>query len=70
MTTIHAEMSARVWQLPVPDGARVEVGDVVTVLESMKMEIPVTTPVGGTLRLQVAEGSEVSEGQALAVVVT
>lgn len=68
MTSIRAEMSARVWQLPIPNGTPVEPGDVVAVLESMKMEIPVTAPVGGTLTLLVTEGAEVAEGDPIAEV--
>ena len=65
MTRILAEMNARVWQLPIADQSTVEAGAVVAVLESMKMEIPVTTPVSGTLTLLVAEGTEVAEGDVI-----
>jgi biotin carboxyl carrier protein len=68
MTTVLAEMSARVWQLPVPDGTRVEAGEVIAVLESMKMEIPVLAPVAGSLSLRVTEGAEVAEGDPIAEV--
>jgi acetyl-CoA carboxylase biotin carboxyl carrier protein len=68
MTRILAEMSARVWQLPVADRTQVEAGEVVAVLESMKMEIPVTAPVSGLLVLLVQEGAEVTEGDPIAEV--
>ena len=43
--------------------------DVLMVLESMKMEIPVTAPVAGTVReVKVKEQDVVKEGQVLAVI--
>jgi acetyl-CoA carboxylase biotin carboxyl carrier protein len=68
MSVVRAEMSARVWQLPVADGTVVEAGDVIAVLESMKMEIPVVSPTSGTLALRVAEGAEIAEGDPIAEV--
>jgi biotin carboxyl carrier protein len=50
-------------------GQRLEPGDVIMILESMKMEIPVIVEDGGVLReLRVAEGVPVTEGQVVAVV--
>jgi acetyl-CoA carboxylase biotin carboxyl carrier protein len=69
VTTVHAEMNARVLQLPVPDGAQVAIGDVVAILESMKMEIPVSAPASGTLRLLVTEGADVAGGDHIAEIV-
>ena len=44
-------------------------GEVIMILESMKMEIPVESPVDGTLaELSVAEEDQVEEDQVLAVV--
>ena len=63
---VSADMGASVWALSVPDGASVNAGDVIAVLESMKMEIPVEAPISGTVRFTVAEGSEVSAGGTIA----
>jgi biotin carboxyl carrier protein len=44
-------------------------GDVILILESMKMEIPVEAPCGGTLaEVRVGEGETVEEGAILAVI--
>ena len=43
--------------------------DVILILESMKMEIPVEAPCGGTLsEIRVAEGDSIEEGAVLAVI--
>ena len=48
-------------------GAAVEVGDVLLVVESMKMEIPVESPVAGTVaELLVTEGDAVGEDAVVA----
>lgn len=68
---IRAELTATVWKVVSEVGTPVAAGDELLILESMKMEIPVTAPEGGTLdALNVAEGDSVSEGDVLAVVTT
>jgi acetyl-CoA carboxylase biotin carboxyl carrier protein len=71
MTTqeVNSEVTGSVWQIVAQPGQRLEPGDIVMVMESMKMEIPVLCEDGGTLvELLVAEGESVAEGQAVAVV--
>jgi biotin carboxyl carrier protein len=64
-----AEMVANVWKLVAEPGQRLEAGDTVLILESMKMEIPVLAEVAGTLtEVRVHEGDVVQEGDILAVV--
>jgi biotin carboxyl carrier protein len=59
---IRASMPGRVVRLPHAVGDQVEAGDVVAVLEAMKMENDVKTPVAGTiLELPVAEGEAVEQ---------
>jgi biotin carboxyl carrier protein len=66
---VQAEMVANVWKIVVEPGARVSEGDPLVILESMKMEIPVEAPVGGTVReLRVEEGGVVQEGDVIAVI--
>jgi biotin carboxyl carrier protein len=66
---VVAEMVANVMKVAVQAGQRVEVGDTVVLLESMKMEIPVLTEQAGTVAaVKVAEGDVVQEGDVLAVI--
>jgi acetyl-CoA carboxylase biotin carboxyl carrier protein len=66
---IRAEMVANVWKVVVARDDRIEAGEPVVILESMKMEIPVESPVAGTVReVLVQEGALVQEGDLIAVV--
>ena len=70
MSTIEAkaEVTGSVWKILAAVGSRLEAGDTIMILESMKMEIPVMAEDGGTLvALSVAEGEAVREGQVVAV---
>jgi biotin carboxyl carrier protein len=67
MTTVRAEIAASVWQVKVEVGDRVEAGQELLVLESMKMEIPVCAPVDGTVAsISVRPDDKVKEGDDLA----
>jgi len=69
MPDVLAEMVANVWRVLVGPGDTVAEGDALVILESMKMEIPVETPVSGTVReVRVVEGGVVQEGDVIAVV--
>ncbi len=69
MAEVMAEMVANVWKVVVAPGQEVGEGDPLVILESMKMEIPVETPVAGTVReVRVAEGGVVQEGDVIAVI--
>ncbi len=71
MLDVRAELTATVWKVVAEVGSVVAAGDELLILESMKMEIPVTAPEGGTLaEMNVAEGDAVAEGDVLAVVAT
>ncbi len=66
-TNIEAVATGKVWKIEVQPGSRIEADDVVMILESMKMEIPVQAPAAGTIaRILVQEGDVVEEGQAVA----
>ena len=63
---ILAEMVANVIVVEVGVGDRIETGDTVCLLESMKMEIPVLAEVGGVVTaIKVAPGDVVQEGDIL-----
>ena len=64
-----APMPGRVIKLAVEEGAEVEAGAVLVVLEAMKMEHELTAPAAGTVtELRVAEGDQVEAGAPLAVI--
>jgi acetyl-CoA carboxylase biotin carboxyl carrier protein len=66
---VQAEMVANVWKIVVAQGDAVSAGDPLVILESMKMEIPVESPVDGTVtEVRVQEGGVVQEGDVIAVV--
>ena len=65
---ILAEMVASVLSVAVQPGDRVEVGDTVMLLESMKMEIPVLVERPGTVQdVRVVAGDVIQEGDILVV---
>jgi len=69
MSEIVAEMVANVMSVAVEPGDTVTAGDVVILLESMKMEIPVIAESSGVVaRIAVDEGDVVQEGDLIAVV--
>lgn len=64
--TVTAPMNGQVVKVPVQVGQDVECGEIVLILEAMKMENEVTAPVSGKLaELHVAPGDTVSPGQIL-----
>jgi acetyl-CoA carboxylase biotin carboxyl carrier protein len=68
-TEIAAHITGTVWKIETTVGASVAEGDTVVILESMKMEMPVESPVAGrVLEVRCAEGQAVEEGQVLVVV--
>src|SRR5213594_3756556 len=68
MTEVKAEMVGNVWKVKTEPGAQVAEEDELLILESMKMEIPVTAPRAGTVKeVRVKEGEVVKEGQVLVV---
>ena len=65
---VVSEIAGKVWLVETKAGARVSEGDTLVVLESMKMEIPVTAPSDGVVKsILVAKDDAVKEGQALVV---
>ena len=69
MTEVKAELVGNVWKVVASVGDRVEEDDVLLILESMKVEIPVVAPQAGTVKeIRVKETEVVKEGQVLAVI--
>ena len=66
-TPVQAQMPGKVIRHLVQVGDPVQTGDGIIVLEAMKMEMPVTAPVGGTVAdILVHAGDQVADGQVLA----
>ncbi len=66
---VESEVQGNVWKVEVEAGATVTAGEVLIILESMKMEIPVEAPVAGRLaELLVKAEDPVEEDQVLAIV--
>jgi urea carboxylase len=66
---VSGHVAGSLWALEVNEGDRVEAGQTLLVLESMKMEIPVTARTAGTVvRVLCREGAPVTPGQALLVI--
>ncbi|MBE7373500.1 urea carboxylase [Pseudomonas lopnurensis] len=66
---IESHIAGNLWQVSVAEGERVEAGDVLVILESMKMEIPLTAPVAGVVKeVRVQPGSPVRAGQRVVVI--
>ncbi|MCR9277559.1 MAG: acetyl-CoA carboxylase biotin carboxyl carrier protein subunit [Pseudomonadaceae bacterium] len=67
MIDVESEVTGRVWQLHCEVGQQVAEDDVLMILESMKMEIPVLAPADGTVaEILVAVEEAVDEDQVLA----
>lgn len=63
-TRIEAHIAGTVWKIEVKVGDAVSPGQVVVILESMKMEMPVEAASAGTVSaVLVQEGQAVEEGQ-------
>jgi len=68
-TSVEAQVTGNVWKIEKAIGDAVVAEDVILILESMKMEIPVEAPCAGRIaELRVSEGENVEEGAVLAVI--
>ena len=66
---VESEVTGSVWKVQVEVGDSVTEGDVILILESMKMEIPVESPADGTVaELRVQPEEAVEEDQVVAVI--
>jgi urea carboxylase len=66
---VNSSVPGSLWQVPVTVGQRVEVGDIIAIIESMKMEIPVHSHVSGeVVRVLCEPGTSLAPGQVLLVI--
>ncbi|MBO4573584.1 MAG: biotin/lipoyl-binding protein [Clostridia bacterium] len=67
-TKFTAPMPGMIKKLSVANGSTVKEGDVIMVLEAMKMDNDLTAPCAGVITYKVSEGSNVDTGALLAVI--
>jgi urea carboxylase len=66
---VDSEIAGNLWQVKVAAGETVAAGDVLAIIESMKMEIAVCAPCAGTVcEVYVAPGSPVRAGQRMVLI--
>lgn len=64
---IKAEITGNVWKILLKPGQPVAEDEAIVMMESMKMEIPVSAPEPGTVKeILVKEGDVVTEGSVVA----
>jgi acetyl-CoA carboxylase biotin carboxyl carrier protein len=64
---VKAELAGNMWKIVVTEGQQVGADETLMILESMKMEIPITAPRAGRVaKIYVKEGQTVQEGEVLA----
>ena len=68
---VESEVQGNVWKVVVEVGDSVAEGEVLVIVESMKMEIPIEAPVAGVVsKLLVSPEDRVDEDQVVAVLDT
>ena len=66
---VKTEITGNVWKVETQVGAKVEEGDILVILESMKMEIPIVAPESGEVTsVNVEEGGVITEGETVVVI--
>lgn len=64
MHKVRSEITGSVWKVEVAVGQSVAEGDTLVIVESMKMEIPISAPAAGVVRdILIAEGEPVADDQ-------
>ena len=66
--TVNAPMPGNVLDIKVANGASVKKGDVLIILEAMKMENEIMAPCDGTVNVVVTKGSAVETGAVLCTI--
>ena len=65
---IKTEIQAVIWKINVQIGQKVDIDDVLVILESMKMEIPIESKHSGIVKeILVKEGDSVNENQEIII---
>ena len=65
---IKTEIQAVIWKINVEIGQKVDIDDIVVILESMKMEIPIESKYKGVVKeILIKEGDNVKEDQEIII---
>ena len=65
---VKSQIKAIVWKVLKKTGDTVKIDDEILILESMKIEIPISSEFNGKIKsIEVSEGDEVDEGQVVAI---
>jgi acetyl-CoA carboxylase biotin carboxyl carrier protein len=65
---VEAEIAGSIWKIEKVVGDAVEEEDVLLIIESMKMEIPLEAPCRGRVaEIKVEEGQSIEEGDVLVI---
>ncbi len=68
---IKTEVAGTVYQIDIAIGQTVKADDVLIIIESMKMEIPIVAPAAGIVqRIAVVSGEQVKENQLIVTLQT
>ena len=66
--TVAAPMPGNILDIKVANGASVKKGDVLVILEAMKMENEITAPCDGTVTVAVTKGASVETGATICTI--
>ena len=65
---IKTEIQAVIWKINVKVGQKVNIDDILVILESMKMEIPIESKYSGIVKeILIKEGDSVNEDQEIII---
>ncbi|HEY8390788.1 MAG TPA: biotin/lipoyl-containing protein [Clostridia bacterium] len=67
-TPLKAPMPGTIVKIVAPTGTAVKKGDVVVVLEAMKMENDIVSPADGVVNISVNQGANVNSGDVIAII--
>jgi acetyl-CoA carboxylase biotin carboxyl carrier protein len=68
VTQVEAPVTGSVWKIEIAVGDEVAEGDILVILESMKMEVPIEAEEDGkVIEIRCSEGEPVDEGYVLVV---
>jgi urea carboxylase len=69
LETIEVPIAGKITEIEVSVGSRVSEGDVICILESMKMENPILSPVSGVVKeIRVSPDQVVKTGGVIAII--